>query len=86
MLLLTRKPGEEIVFNNNTRLLIVSTNGGFVQVGIDRPNDPGRINTLRGDHIDLDESPDDFVNLFPDQPDSAESTTELVRGDALLLN
>ncbi|WP_020470045.1 carbon storage regulator [Zavarzinella formosa] len=86
MLVLTRKPGEEIVFNHNIRLLIVSTPGGFVRVGIDSPevlDDDSRVNTLHGNHIDLDESPEDYVNLFPEQPDTEEKTAVLQNVDIL---
>ena len=39
MLLIGRRPGEEIVIAENIKIRIVSINRGKVQVGIDAPKD-----------------------------------------------
>ncbi|HWG44095.1 MAG TPA: carbon storage regulator CsrA [Gemmataceae bacterium] len=37
MLVLTRRPGEEIVIGNNIRVTVVSVRGDHVRIGIDAP-------------------------------------------------
>jgi len=39
MLVLTRKPGEQIVIGNNVRLTVVSVGPGRVKIGIEAPDD-----------------------------------------------
>jgi carbon storage regulator len=39
MLVLSRRPGEEIVVNNNIRITVVSVKGDRVRLGITAPND-----------------------------------------------
>ncbi len=39
MLVLTRRPGEQIVIDDNIRLTVVSVKGDRVRIGIDAPPD-----------------------------------------------
>ena len=39
MLVLSRRPGEEIIINNNIRVTVVSVKGDRVRIGIDAPPD-----------------------------------------------
>jgi carbon storage regulator len=39
MLVLSRRPGEEIIINGNIRVTVVSVKGDRVRVGIDAPTD-----------------------------------------------
>jgi carbon storage regulator len=39
MLVLSRKPGEEIVIGNDIRVTVVEVKGGRVKIGIQAPND-----------------------------------------------
>lgn len=48
MLVLTRKPGQEILIADNIRVVIIRTKNGLVQVGIDVPRE---INVVRGEIV-----------------------------------
>ena len=39
MLVLTRKPGEQVIINGNIRISVVSVGPGRVKIGIDAPSD-----------------------------------------------
>ena len=39
MLVLTRKPGEQVIINGNIRITVVSVGPGRVKIGIDAPAD-----------------------------------------------
>lgn len=39
MLVLTRKPNQEIIINNNIKILVVAVNGDKVKIGIQAPKD-----------------------------------------------
>ena len=46
MLVLTRKPGEEILIAGNIRVVVVRTKNGSVQLGIEAPRE---IEVIRGE-------------------------------------
>ena len=39
MLVLSRRPGEEIIINGNIRVTVVSVKGDRIRIGIDAPSD-----------------------------------------------
>lgn len=39
MLVLSRKPGEQLIVGNNVRIVVLGVNGNRVTIGIDAPKD-----------------------------------------------
>lgn len=61
MLVLSRKPGEEIVIGNDIRVTVVEVKGGRVKIGIQAPNDVTIFRSELRDWIDpkVARKPDD---------------------------
>jgi carbon storage regulator len=61
MLVLSRKPGEEIVIGNDIRVTVVEVKGGRVKIGIEAPNDVTIFRAELRDWIDpkVTRKPDD---------------------------
>ncbi|MDR0569694.1 MAG: carbon storage regulator [Clostridiales Family XIII bacterium] len=53
MLVISRKPGEELKIGDSVRVSVISVNGDKVTIGIDAPRD---IPVLRGELVDTIES------------------------------
>ncbi|WP_020476255.1 carbon storage regulator [Zavarzinella formosa] len=77
MVILTRKPGDEIILGRNIHVRLLSAPGGFVRVGIEDPNvmvdTTGRVISMD----DREEPEDDVVDLFPTKAIANDDTVAL---------
>ncbi len=84
MLVLTRKPGEQIVIGNNIRLTVVSVGPGRVKVGIEAPPNVRVDRQEIFDKIQREHSDDVLHSLTRSQPDDISPTMIVAGGDTSL--
>lgn len=73
MLVLTRKPGEQIVIGNNIRITIVGVGPGRVKIGIEAPDNV---------RVDRQEIHEKIQREFAESSDVLESLTRSLPADA----
>ncbi|WP_020470562.1 carbon storage regulator [Zavarzinella formosa] len=85
MFLITRKPGEDFLLSDDTRLTIVSAHGGLVRFRIDNARSKlasdGEITIPHQGTFGifyLDKTSDETVNLFPQTARDTLSPTEVI--------
>ena len=61
MLILTRKPNEEIIINGNIRMRVLSVHGGRIRLGIDAPADVA----IRRSELSADRDRDRVLAVVP---------------------